>query len=130
MHRGGKTLKAADAILAQPVSIVGPVNFHMFVVGDRLNQTEHVLLCFLVEAVEQDRVGGPVIGSQFQFGIVHSHVAIVSNAEFGPDLQNNLHAFAIPSHRFASPYGFTDIAYYSMDAGREQKGPIAPGGEG
>jgi hypothetical protein len=130
MHRGGKTLKAADAILAQPVSIIGAVDFYVFVVGDRVNQAEHVLLCFLVEAVEQDRVGGPVIGSQFQFGIVHSHVAIVSNAEFGPDLQNNLHAFAIPSHRFASPYGFTDIAYYSMDAGREQKGPIAPGGEG
>jgi hypothetical protein len=130
MHRGGKTLKAADAILAQPVSIIGAVDFYVFVVGDRVNQAEHVLLCFLVEAIEQDRVGCPVIGSQFQFGIVHCHVAIVSNAEFGPDLQNNLHAFAIPSHRFASPYGFTDIAYYSMDAGREQKGPIAPGGEG
>jgi hypothetical protein len=102
----------------------------MLVVGDRLNQPQDVFLGFLVEAVKQDCVGGPIIGCQFQFGIIHDHVAIVSNAELGSDLQNNLHAFAIPSHRFASPYGFTDIAYYSMDAGREQKGPIAPGGEG
>jgi hypothetical protein len=124
MHRGGKTLKAADAILAQPVSIIGPVDFYVFVVGDRLNQPQDVFLGFFIEAVEQDRVGGPVIGSQFQFGIVHSHVAIVSNAEFGPDLQNNLHAFAIAGHRFASRYGFTNIACCSMDAWREQKGPI------
>jgi hypothetical protein len=130
MHRGGKTLKAADAIPAHLVSIIGPMDFYVLVVGDRVNQTEHVLLCFLVEAVEQDRVGGPVIGGQFQFGIVHSHVAIVSNAEFSPDLQNNLHPFAIAGHRFASRYGFTDIAYYSMDAAREQKGPIAASGEG
>jgi hypothetical protein len=89
----------------------------MFVVGDGLNQTQDVLLCFFVEAVKQDCVGGPIVGCQFQFGIVHSHVAIVSNAELGPDLQNNLHAFAIDGHRFASLFAFANIACYSMDAG-------------
>jgi hypothetical protein len=124
MQPDGKTLKAADAIRARPVSIVGPVNSYMFVVGNGLNQAQHVLLCFLVEAVEQDRVGGPIVGCQFQFGIVHGHVAIVSNAELSPDLQNNLHAFAIAGHGLASRFGFTSIARYSMDAAREQKDPL------
>jgi len=96
----------------------------MFVVGDRLDQTKDVLLCFFVEAVKQHRVGGPIVGCQFQFGIVHSHVAIVSNAKFGSDLQNNLHAFAIDGHRFASQFAFANIACYSMDAGPGQKDPL------
>jgi hypothetical protein len=78
------------------------VNFYVLVVGDRLNQPEDVFLCFLVEAVEQDGVGGSVIARQFQFGIVHGHVAIVSNAELGSNLQNDFHPIAIAGHRFAS----------------------------
>jgi hypothetical protein len=103
MRACGKTLKAANAIRGRPVSVVGPVNFHMFVVGDRLNQTKDVFILFLVETVEQDCVRGPIIARQFQFGIVHGHVAIVSNAELGSDLQNDFHTFAIAGHRFSLP---------------------------
>jgi hypothetical protein len=84
----------------------------MLVVCDRLNQPQDVFLGFLVEAVKQDGVGRPIIARQLQFGIIHGHVAIVSNAQFGPDLQNNLHPFAIAGHRFASRFGFTNIACY------------------
>src|SRR6266481_5249072 len=116
--------RAVSSICARPVSIVGAVDFHMLVVGDWFDQAQDVLLRFLVEAVKQDCVGGAIVARQFQFGIVHDHVAIVSNAEFGSDLKNNLHAFAIAGHRFASRFGFTNIACYSMDAEREQKDPL------
>jgi len=95
----------------------------MFVVRDRLNQPQDVFPCFLVEAVKQDRVGGPIIAGQLQLGVIHGHVAIVSNAQFGPDLQNNLHPFAIGGHRFASQFAFSIITCYSMDAAPGQKDP-------
>jgi hypothetical protein len=96
----------------------------MFVVCDRLNQPQNVFACFRVEAVEQDSVGRPIIAHQLQLRIVHGHVAVVSNAQFGPDLQNNLHPFAIASHLFASQFAFSIIACYPMDAAPGQKDPL------
>jgi len=50
---------------------------------------------------------------------------LFSNAEFGPDLQNNLHPFAIAGHRFASQFAFTNIACNLMDAALGAKGSTA-----
>jgi hypothetical protein len=78
----------------------------MFVVSDRLHQPQDVLPRVLIKALKQDGVGSPVVGRQLQFGIVHRHVAIVSNAQFSPNLQHNSHPFAIAGHRFASWFAF------------------------
>src|SRR5260370_40488857 len=48
----------------------------------------------------------------------------VSDTQFGPDLQNNLHSFAIGGHRFASQFAFSIITCYSMDAAPGQKDPL------
>ena len=82
----------------------------MFVVCDGLHQTQDVFPRVFVEAIEQDSVGRPVVRRQLQFGIVHGDVAIVSNAQFGPDLKNNLHPFTVACHRFASWFAFSIIA--------------------
>jgi hypothetical protein len=84
----------------------------MFVVRDGLNQPQDVFPCFLVEAVKQDRVGCSIIARQLEFGIIHGYIAVVSNAQFGPDLQNDLHSFAIARHRLASRFAFSNFVCY------------------
>jgi hypothetical protein len=97
----------------------------MFVVRDWLNQPKDVFLGFLIKAVKQDGVGGPIIIRQFQFGIVHSHVAIVSNAELGSDLQNDFHTFAIAGHRFSLPIWFYERRLLLNGCRAEAKGSTA-----
>jgi hypothetical protein len=96
----------------------------MFVVCDRLNQPQNVFPCFRIEAVKQDGVGRSIVAHQLQFRIIHGQVAVVSDAQFGPDLQNNLHSIAIASHRFSSQFAFSIIACYPMDAAPGQKDPL------
>src|SRR6266404_4084344 len=73
-------------------SIVGAVHFHVFVVGDGLDEAEDVLAAVGVEAIEENGVGSAVFAGEF--GIADDNFAFVGDAKLHPHLQNNFHFLA------------------------------------
>jgi hypothetical protein len=78
--------------------IVAPVGFAVLVVGQGIEEAEDVFSGLFVETVEDNGVGCVVLGCQFDRGIVDNYVAVVADAKFGSDLQNDFRAFGAGGH--------------------------------
>jgi hypothetical protein len=71
--------------------IVTAMDLGVFVIGDGLEEAKGVFAPARVEAVGKDSVGCCVVAGQFQLGIALNHFAIIGDAKFGPDLQDDFH---------------------------------------
>ena len=55
-------------------------------VRNRIEQTENVLASGSVEAIQEHRVGGAVVGRQFDLGIVDNDFSCILDSKFAANL--------------------------------------------
>src|SRR5467141_3376564 len=84
-------------------SIVAAMHFQVFVIGERIQQTQNMLAGARLEAVEQHGIGCALLVLQFQLRIIQDQVAVISNAQFRANLHDNLCARARCRHESTSP---------------------------
>jgi hypothetical protein len=75
-------------------SVVGAMNFHVFVVGDWVNQAKDVLTFVRIETIDDYGIGGAIFTAQLQLGIAYDDFALIGDAKLGTYLQNNSHFVA------------------------------------
>ena len=96
--------------------IVSAMFTKMFVVRDRIEQTQNVLARFGIELIRKDRISGSDVCRQLQFRIIHDDFAVVPDSKRGADLQRNPDCLLIDFH---CPSRLRTWLACSFDANRE-----------
>jgi hypothetical protein len=74
------------------------MNFSVSVIRNGIEKAEDVFACFRVEAIDEHSVGGIVLAKEFDFRIIDDDIAIVFDAQFTANLQDDSSVLSLAGH--------------------------------
>jgi hypothetical protein len=90
-------------------SVPGTVHLGVLAVGERIDEPEGMLTGTRVEFVQEHGIRGAIFAGKLQLRIAENDFAFIGDAEFGSDLQHDLHFVVCCSHRWTSCAAFSMI---------------------